>query len=233
MESSHCPQEIELLKILKELQPIITAALDSLENEKRLTQESRYLGWAAKSVQFAADSYVLLREAGRMHGSKILIRPILETVMAASAVANEKGILFQKYYTEMTKANKKFSKDPAHQAKAKKGLIELKQIFLREDSAYPIKCNELKISEMAKAAKLPDAFYEIGYSTYCEFTHGSLRAVNGKLNDATDPIDTSTVISCVLMILSLLQKHTTAIVPNLVPFEKRQMAHSMVGAREL
>jgi hypothetical protein len=228
MESTHCPQEVELLKILKELQSILTAALNSLGNEKRLTQESRYLGWAAKSVDFATDSYILLREAGRIHGSKILIRPILETVIAAGAVTNEKGILFQKYYTEMTKANKKFSKDAAHQAKAKKGLEELKRIFLREDPAYPIKCKELQISKMAKAARLPDAFYEVGYSTYCEFTHGSLRAVNGKLNDATDPIDTSTVISCVLIVLSLLQKHTPAIVPNLAPFEKRQITHSMV-----
>ena len=228
MESTHCPQEIEMLKILKELQSIITAALDSLEKEKKITQVSRYLGWAAKSVEFAVDSYILLREAGRIHGSKFLIRPILETIMAASAVANEKGILFQKYYTEMTKADKKFSKDAAHQAKAKKGLEDLKQIFLREDSAYPIKCKELKISEMAKAAKLQDAFYEVGYSTYCEFTHGSLRAVNGKLNDATDPIDTSMVISCVVMVLRLLQKHTPAIVPYLAPFEQRQATHSMV-----
>jgi hypothetical protein len=228
MEPTHCPQEIELLKILKELQPLLTAALDSLGNEKRLTQESRYLGWAAKSVDFATDSYILLREAGRIHGSKILIRPILETVMAAGAVANGKGILFQKYYTEITKANKKFSKNAAHQAKAKKELEELKRIFLREDSTYPIKCQELKISEIAKAAKLPDAFYEVGYSTYCEFTHGSLRAVNGKLNDATDPIDTSTVISCFIIVLRLLQKHTPAIVSDLAPFEKRQLEHSMI-----
>lgn len=228
MESTHCRQEVELLKILKELQPILTAALNSLGNEKRLTQESRYLGWAAKSVDFATDSYILLREVGRIHGSKILIRPILETVIAARAVTNEKGILFQKYYTQITKANKKFSKDAAHKAKTKKELEELKRIFLREDPAYPIKCKELQISTMAKAADLPDAFYGVGYSTYCEFTHGSLRAVNGKLNDATDSIDTSTVISCVLIVLCLLQKHTPAIVPNLAPFEKRQVTHSMV-----
>ena len=228
MESTHCQQEIELLKILKELQPVLTTALNSLGIEKRLTQESRYLGWAAKSVDFATDSYILLRDAGRVHGSKFLIRPILETVIAAGAVTNVKGMLFQKYYTEITKANKKFSKDAAHQAKAKKELEELKRIFLLEDPAYPIKCEELQISKMAKAAKLPDVFYDVGYSTYCEFTHGSLRAVNGKLNDATDPIDTSTVISCVLIVLSLLQKHTPAIVPDLAPFEKRQITYSMV-----
>jgi hypothetical protein len=228
MESTHCPQEVELLKLLKELQSILTAAVNSLGNEKRLTQESNYLGWAATSVNFATDSFILLREAGRIHGSKFLIRPILETVIAAGAVTNEKGILFQKYYTEIAKANKLFSKDAAHQASAKNAFEELKQIFQREDPAYPIKCKELHISEMAKAAKLPDGFYEVGYSTYCEFTHGSLRAVMGKLNDATDPIDTSTVISCVVIVLSLLQKHTPAIVPDLAPFEKRQVTHSMV-----
>ena len=228
LESMHCPQEIELLKILKELQPIFTAALNSLENENRLTQKSRYLGWAAKSADFAIDSYILLREAGRMHGSKFLIRPILETVIAAGAVANEKGILFQKYFTEITKANKKFSKDTAHKVKAENELEELKRIFLLEDPNYPIKCEELQISKMAKAAKLADDFYEIGYSTYCEFTHGSLRAVNGKLNDATDPIDTSMVISCAIIMLDLIQKHTPAMVPDLAPFVKRQATFSMV-----
>jgi len=231
MESKHCSQEVELLKILKDLQPIFTAALNSLENEKGLTQKSRYLGWAAKSVDLATDSYMLLREAGRMHGSKSLIRPMFETVIAAGAVANEKGILFQKYYTEIAKANKLFSKDATHQARAKEELEELKQIFQQEDPAYPIKCKELKISTMAKAAKLPDAFYEVGYSTYCEFTHGSLRAVMGKLNDATDPIDTSNVISCALIVLDLLQKHTSAIVPDLSPFLERQATHSMVWRR--
>jgi Family of unknown function (DUF5677) len=191
MESAHCPQEIELLKILKELQPIITAALDSLEKEERLTQVSRYLGWSTKFIHFATDSYILLREAGRVHGSKFLIRPILETVIAAGAVANEKGILFQKYYTEMTNANKPFSKDAAREAIAKKEVEELKRIFQQEDPTYPIKCTKLHISEMAKVAKLPDIFYEVGYPIYCEFTHGSLRAVNGKLNEATDPIATS------------------------------------------
>ena len=228
MESTHCPQEVELLKILRELQPIITAALDSLGNEKRLTQESRYLGWAVKSVDYATDGYISLRDAGRIHGSKFLIRPILEAVISATAVVNEKGILFQKYYTELANTNKPFSKDATREARAKKEVEELKRIFQQEDPTYPIKCKKLHISEMAKAAKLPDVFYEVGYPTYCEFTHGSLRAVEGKLNDATDPIDTSIVISCVVAVLRLLQKHSPAIVPDLAPFEKRQRTHSMV-----
>ena len=232
MEPTHCPQEVELLKILKELQPIITAALDSLDNKRPLPQEPNYLGWAAKSLDFSMDSYILLRESGRLHGSKILIRSILETVIAAAAVANEKGILFKKYYTEIIKANKMFPKDEARQAMVTNQLNELTRIFQQENPEYPIKCVELKISDMAKAARLPDEFYKIGYSTYCEFTHGSFRAVNGKLNEATDPIDTSIVISCALTMLRLLQKHTSAIVPDLAHFEKRQIAHSMVRLTE-
>jgi hypothetical protein len=40
MESAHCPEEIELLKLLKELQSIMAQALNSLENKKPPTTES-------------------------------------------------------------------------------------------------------------------------------------------------------------------------------------------------
>jgi hypothetical protein len=227
MESTHCPQEVELLKLLKELQSILTVALNSLGNKMPLTLESHYLGCAATSVNYATDGYIFLREPGRIHASKLLIRPILEAVISAMAVMEKRGILFQKYYTEWANAKKLFSKDAAYEAKAKQYLEDLKRNFKQEDPSYPIKCKELRISEMAEAAKMQD-LYKVAYSAYCEFTHGSMRAVVGELNNATDVIDTSIVISCVLAMLDQLQKHTPATVPNLASFVKRQEAHSMV-----
>jgi len=223
----HCPQEVELLKLVKELQIILVAALDSLGNKVLPTLEACYLGWAATTVSLAADGYVRLREPGRIHASKLLVRPILEAVIAATAVMKKKGILFQKYFTEWDSATKLFRKDAVAEARAKKELEDLKGEFLKRDPSYPIKCERLPVSKMAEAANLAP-LYTIAYSTYCEFNHGSMRAVRGNLNEATDPIDTSTVISCMLMVLEQLQKHTPATVPNLDPYVKRQEKHSMV-----
>jgi hypothetical protein len=47
---THCNEELELLGLLKELQHILTAALDSLANQKPSSPEARYVGDAAKSV---------------------------------------------------------------------------------------------------------------------------------------------------------------------------------------
>ena len=63
--------------------------------------------------------------------------------------------------------------------------------------------------------------YETAYRIYCEFTHSAMRAVQGQLNKATDPIDTTNVIWCVLTMLEQLKKHTPAKVPDLTQFQKK------------
>ena len=48
-----------------------------------------------------------------------------------------------------------------------------------------------------------------------------MRAVQGQLNKATDPIDTTNVIWCVLTMLEQLKTHTPANVPDLTQVKKK------------
>ncbi|MGD0253900.1 MAG: hypothetical protein ABSC01_14535 [Verrucomicrobiota bacterium] len=73
-EPIYSPIEIEFLKFLKELQPILVKALDSLGGKKPSDAGSSYLGRIAKTVNRASDGYLWLRESGRMDASKLLIR---------------------------------------------------------------------------------------------------------------------------------------------------------------
>jgi hypothetical protein len=219
MESAHCPEEIELLKLLKELQSILTVALDSLANQKPNTAESRYIGDAAISVNQAADGYLLLREPGRVAASKLLIRPMVDIVISATAVTKKKGFLFRKAYTELQEMKKTYDKTPANEASANAYLEGLKQTF-QQEPGYPIECKPVDARYTAEVAGLLPV-YDKAYRIYCEFTHSSTRAIRGSLDQATDPIDTSMAIWSVLQMLEHLQKHTPATLPDITYFKKK------------
>lgn len=219
MESSHCTEEVELLKQLKEVQEILTTAVNSLGGKMPPTAESRYLGNAAKSVNIVADAYFLLREAGRMDASKLLIRPMFDIVISATAVAKKRGFLFRKAYTELEEAKKMYEKNPVNEAGAKKALEDLKRNF-RAKPGYPIECKRVDARYTAEVADLLPV-YETAYRIYCEFTHSAMRAVQGQLNEATDPVDTTMVIWCVLTILDHLKKQTPASIPDLTAFQSK------------
>jgi len=57
-EPIYSPIEIEFLKFLKELQPILVKALDSLGGKKPSDAGSSYLGRIAKTVNRASDGYL-------------------------------------------------------------------------------------------------------------------------------------------------------------------------------
>jgi hypothetical protein len=219
MESLHCSQEVEILKLLKELQCILTTALDSLANQKPPSAESRYVSDAAKSVNIAADAYTMLRESGRVHASKLMVRPMIDVVITASAVVKEKGFLFRKAFTEFDDMKKLYEKTPDNEAKAKTYLEQLKKRF-QEEPGYPIVCKRVAGRYTAQVAGLLPV-YDTAYRIYCEFTHSAVRAVRGGLDQTTDPIDTTMVIWAVGIMLNQLKLFTPANVPNLTPFNER------------
>jgi hypothetical protein len=234
MASSHCAEEIELLKQLKEVQGILTTAINSLGGKTPPTAESRYLGNAAKSVNVAADAYILLREAARVDASKLLIRPMFDIVISATAVTKKQGFLFRKAYTELEEAKKMYEKNPANEAGAKAALEALKRNFSAKPG-YRIECKRVDARYTAEVAGLLPV-YETAYRLYCEFTHSAMRAVQGQLNEATDPVDTTMVVWCVLIILNHLKSHTPAKIPDVASLERNvlkaqeKMLRSQVGS---
>jgi hypothetical protein len=219
MEPNHCPEELEVLKLLKELQTILAEALDSLAGLTPSSLEARYVSDAAMSVNFAADAYRLLREAGRVHASKLMIRPMIEAVITATAVVTKKGFLFRKAFTEFSEMEKLYEKTPANVATAKAKLEQLKKQFRKEPN-YPIECKKVDARYTAEVAGLV-LLYDSAYRIYCEFTHNAVRAIRGSLNETTDPVDTTMVILALGVMLNQLKQLTPAKVPDLTPFNER------------
>jgi hypothetical protein len=218
MEPGHGPEELNNLALLRVLQRLLKAALDSLGNKTGATPQTHYLAWAANSVNVAADAYLYLRESCRVPASKVLLRLPLEAVFATLAVMQNPRYLFFKAYSEIENDIRLVAQNATAGAAATEQLHELERRF---EAAYPgEQFRGTNIRECAQIAGQVEA-YDVWYRLYCQFTHGALRATVGALNDVTDVRDTNLMSWCVLMMLEQLKQHTPADVPGLDALKSR------------
>jgi hypothetical protein len=203
--------EKELLVALRDLQGILAAGLNSLAGKMENSPEAKYLVWGATHVNKIADAFILLREASRIHASKVLVRPVIETSFFVGAVVKRRGAVYWKARSEAEEDKKFTSVDPKQ---IEKDLEDFKQGLRAWDPNYPIQERNINAWEAADMIGL-SVMYQTGYRTYCQFTHGALRAVLGALDEFTDPIDTRVMCWCVLLVAGLLREHAGATVPDL------------------
>src|SRR5258706_3038337 len=199
----HGKEELAALALLRNLQGLLAAALDSLGGQRPPTAEAHYLSWAAVSVNRAAEGYLWLRQSGRTNASKLLVRPPIEAVLNATAVQNERGFLHKLAYTEF-KRELKLLGDPENRAAAEENFNQFERLILSKEPDYPLKRQTVTIKDAAKAAAMED-LYQTTYAIYCKYAHGALRAATGDLDPATDQFDTHIVAWCVLTILDQLK----------------------------
>jgi hypothetical protein len=191
----HGPEELQLLELLSEVQRLLADALNSLGGKPPPTAESAYLGWAAVSVNRAAEGYLCLRESSRVAASKLLVRPALEATFSGTAVIKKNGFLFRKAYSEWEEDKKMFATDAAGEKEANEALEDLKRAFQQNSPSYPVECKHITVRDTGDIAGFL-ANYDSAYRIYRQFTHGALRAVLGHLDDTTDSIDTPIVTWC-------------------------------------
>jgi hypothetical protein len=108
----------------------------------------------------------------------------------------------------------------------------LEREFASKLPGYPIKRERLTIKQAATMAKL-EWLYERQFAIYCQFTHGSVRALTGALDEATDPHDTLTVCWCAMVMADLLKSNTPADVPDMMAFRKRLLGASGIRPEEI
>jgi hypothetical protein len=232
MQPIHGREEANLLALLREVQQLLARALDSLAGKTSTGKESGYLAWAAVAINRAADGYMCLRDSGRVDASKVLVRPAVEALFNGGAMVKDSGFFFRKAYSEWLEDVKLVGKDATAKAVLDQQLDELKRACAQASPASPMVCKRVTVREAAEKAGLLN-LYKTLYRVYCQFTHSSLRAVYGDLNPASDPVETELMISCVLTILNLMQKHTPAQVPDLSAYCKRLADASALGPHEL
>jgi len=210
-----------MLGLLRELQIILSDAINSLEIKSIKSLEGRYLTWAAVTINQTARGFIVLRETRNIEASKLLIRPIMEALLSATAVMQVRGFLFRKLYTELMEEKKLPRPKPATKAEVDIVLADYKNLFKGFDPNYPFEENKVSVKDAAEAAQMLP-LYEVVYRTYCNFTHGAMLAATGQLNQATNDLDTHFVVSFMLAILDQLKGHTPAKIPDLDQYRKFQ-----------
>ena len=218
--ASHCKEETELLSLLKEAHEILFNALNSLSGTTPPTHESSFLCSAADSACVAADGYILLRENGRVNASKLLIRPMVEAALFATAVVKRKGFYFRKRFSELVEEGKLRGNAPQVKAQVEKASDDLAAFLQKNDPTYPINKTVVTVFEAAHEADL-EGVYQVFYRLYCQYTHGNRNAACGQLDGLTDPHDTFLATWCLWQMLVLLPQHTPANIPSLTSLEDR------------
>jgi hypothetical protein len=102
---------------------------------------------------------------------------------------------------------------------AEHALDDLIQAIEKRHPGSPIVRKVVTVYDTAEAAGLL-VNYD-AYRVYCQFTHGAMRVVQGKLSKQTNAIDTKIIAWCILMILDYLKETTPARIPDTAPFKKK------------
>lgn len=232
MPLSHDPDEILALGLLSEVQNILASAIDSLGNKAAPSIETNYLFHTAVGLNRVAEGFFFLRNSFRVHASKILVRSAIELLVYGNAALKSKDFHFRKAYTEWFEDKKLLAKSNAEELEADNALADLKQHFSMKLPGYPIECKKLTILEAAKMANLED-LYKSQFAIYSQYTHGSLRALTGDLDKATDSHDTNVMSWCVMITIDHLKENTPAEVPDMIPFRQRLLAISGVKSEDV
>jgi hypothetical protein len=216
-ELSHGPEELEALDVLSELQTALEAARMSLAGQTSNPGIAQYVAWCAMMTNRAADGYLSLRKSLRVSASKLLVRPAIESTFRTMAVIERPGFLLRIARTEIRKENEFIKRSKAD---IDKDIAEFERQFSVEMSQHAPEPGEATILQTAQAADL-EVVYQTHYRVYCQYAHGSLRAMEDDLDAATNPFDTPLMCWCVIVALGSLKDHTPAAVPDLQPFLKR------------
>ena len=220
------PIENDTLALLKEIRPLLGNSIDSLGG-KQLQFETYYLAWGAVQVNRAVGGYCELRAIHHITASKLLIRPIMETVFSMVAALHNPVFLLKKAHAEHKEDLKlvdeqealcrKMSSSEVSDLKRKelldacivdrqaikKAYAEFELEFAKAQPTLKLKREKLSAKDAADDAGL-GAWYG-KYRTYCQFTHGALRAMAGDLDPMTDESDNLAVIWLSLITLTHLK----------------------------
>lgn len=189
------------LQLLTDLQNQLQGALKSLAGQQAKAITDRYYLNAGGYLNRTADGYLLLRNAGRMDASKLLIRPALEMMIRVQALRTKPELLYRIGFTESEDDKKWFR--PAAQKLGKPydgtadppGWSEFETRFKQAFPNVDLKRQKLSAACAAAFAGLMD-YYNTHYRMYCKHTHAALRATGGYMDDLSDPEDTRTMVWC-------------------------------------
>jgi hypothetical protein len=205
--SHSASDEEKSLKLVEDFDRELIHAMDSLP-EKLFGLLDQYRFWSSKHLQRAVDGFAVLRRAGRLDGSKFLVRPALEMAFRLEAARQHPDFFYRIAHSEHLQDKHLLrigGNDTQLQAQSDKTWEEFDNAFKKEfpKVSIPDVVNRVKIECLAAKAKLKP-FYDSHYRIYSRYTHGALHASTGNIDKATDRADNQIMAFCALVALDNL-----------------------------
>jgi hypothetical protein len=205
--SHSAADEEKSLTLVEDFDHELIHAMDSLP-KKLFGLLDQYRFWSSKHLQRAVDGFAVLRRAGRLDGSKFLVRPALEMAFRVEAARQYPDLFYRIAHSEYLQDKHLLriaGDDQQLQAQNDNNWEEFKNAFVNEFPRVPIPNvdDRLTIEHLAEKAGLTP-FYNSHYRIYCRYTHGAVHASTGNIDKATDRADNQIMAVSALVALDNL-----------------------------
>lgn len=212
------------LKLLGEVNNILSDIDELSVRNEAPSPPKRWLGELAQQLDYCSRAYLVLRTAGHSHASNILVRSALEAFINALAVAKEPGYYYNNCYKQINDELPLYTDDDQCND-AREAMVLARQRCATEHSGYSTKwLKNPTVRDMVDLAQVdPDLSNSLRfqYRIYCQYTHGTIRAVRRELAQTTESSDTCFLVWLVLQMVELLQRELPQFIApvDLRPFQ--------------
>jgi len=156
------------------------------------------------------QGFIYLRKVVGLEESRFLVRPAIELMLKQKAITVRPDLIYRLGRTE-TRSDRAWLIGLAKQAGATfdekafdAQLQRFKDDCLKLFPSGDFSDSRLTIEELANVIDGGAAYYNSHYRTYCKFTHATLRAIIGSLDEVAKDEDNPTMIWCVLTAVETL-----------------------------
>jgi hypothetical protein len=198
------------LTLLCDIQQELANALNSVGGKQSRGALDNYYFHSADHVNRVAEGFIFLRKSGRTDASKLLVRPLIETMFRVEAIRKKPELFYRIAYSETIVEDPKWIGSAASRAGAtfdeaahSKRFKEFKEQLSKQLPNVPLEDKYISVWEIAEVAGMA-GYYGSHYRTYCRYTHGALWAIGGFLTDLTDPEDNRAMGLCTWSVLDAL-----------------------------
>jgi hypothetical protein len=181
------------IALLCEIEPALADALNALGEQKTKRMEDMYYFYAAKHIHDTLDSFIVLRAQHRLDGSRLVVRPALETMLKLRAVRAKPELLHRALVAENKEMDKWFSSVarrhqlPYTPISERPEWAAFKSRFVSQFGAESLEdAAPLTAYDAARAIGV-QSYYDSHYRGFSHYTHGLLEAISGALDELIDP----------------------------------------------
>ena len=191
------------LELLVDAHNELSHGVDSLGEKKANGYVDHFKFRSSAYMNVVSQGYIHLRQAGFLKESRFLARPAIELHIKQKAILAKPDLIYRLGRDE-TMSDMTWLRAIAAQANQvfQEGTFdaELERFEQRCMNLFPsgdFRSTKISMKELAQAG-VGEQYYNTYYRTYCKFTHATLRAIIGSLDEITTDQDNVTMIECIL-----------------------------------